>query len=221
MLSWRDRRLRGEARRRRTPADPGPASAAVLLGAAVYVWPVTPSPCCSLPPWLGLAPTIRWGPSAPGAAVQDPGFLTVEWTGPAAARNIGVLIELEGSGIETVHAPGLDLYQSSAPGRHQVVVARSLRAGPLVQFRVPDHGQLPLYMERDIALNFLRQLGGTAGAGPMGAAGPLSGAAAAGTATRGPSQTAPATARPLVLAGVRRRARFRRSARPRARNRYG
>ena len=34
MLSWRDRRLRGEARRGRTPADPGPASAAVLLGAA-------------------------------------------------------------------------------------------------------------------------------------------------------------------------------------------
>ena len=38
-------------------------------------------------------------------------------------------------------------------------------------------------MERDIALNFLRQLGGTAGAGPMGAGagGPLSGAPAAGT----------------------------------------
>ena len=35
--------------------------------------------------------------------------------------------------------------------------------------------------------------------------------------TQRPSQTAPATARPLVLAGVRRRARFRRSARPRAR----
>ena len=40
-------------------------------------------------------------------------------------------------------------------------------------------------MERDIALNVLRQLGGTAGAGPMGAAGPLSGAPAAGTAALG------------------------------------
>ena len=42
-------------------------------------------------------------------------------------------------------------------------------------------------MERDIALNFLRQLGGTAGAGPLGAGagGPLSGAPAAGAATLG------------------------------------
>ncbi len=42
-------------------------------------------------------------------------------------------------------------------------------------------------MERDIALNFLRQLGGTAGAGPLGAGagGPLSGAPAAGTAPLG------------------------------------
>ena len=42
-------------------------------------------------------------------------------------------------------------------------------------------------MERDIALNFLRQLGGTAGAGPLGAGagGSLSGAPAAGTAPFG------------------------------------
>ena len=42
-------------------------------------------------------------------------------------------------------------------------------------------------MERDIALNFLRQLGGTAGAGPLGAGagGPLSGAPAAGAAPLG------------------------------------
>ena len=42
-------------------------------------------------------------------------------------------------------------------------------------------------MERDIALNFLRQLGGTAGAGPLGAGahGSLSGAPAAGTAPLG------------------------------------
>ena len=44
-------------------------------------------------------------------------------------------------------------------------------------------------MERDIALNFLRQLGGAAGAGPMGAGagGPLSGAPATGTAPLGMS----------------------------------
>ena len=85
---------------------------------------------------------------APTAAVPDPGFLTVEWTGPASSRDIGVLLQLEGPGIETVRAPGLELYQSSAPGRHQIVVAGFLRAGPFVQFRVPDRGQLPLYRVR-------------------------------------------------------------------------
>ena len=102
-----------------------------------------------------LAATMAWSrtdgsvkPAAPAAAVRDPGFLTVEWTGPAAARDIGVLLELEGPGIETGRAPGLDLYESRAPGRHQVVVAGSLRAGPLMQFKVPDPDQLPLYRVR-------------------------------------------------------------------------
>ena len=177
VLSWRDRCQRGEARCGRTPPDPGPASAAVLLGVAAAGRRRT-----SRRPKRGdsghrgslpirgmrrrarkagyalamlLAATMAWsctdgsvGPTAPAAAVQDPGFLTVEWTGPAAARDIGVLIELEGPGIETVRAPGLDLYESSAPGRHQVVVAGSLRSGPLMQFKVPDRGQLPLYRVR-------------------------------------------------------------------------
>ena len=80
--------------------------------------------------------------------MTDPGFLTVEWTGPAAARDIGVLIELEGPGIETVRAPGLDLYQSAAPGPRQIVVAGALRSGALVEFRVPDRGQLAQYRVR-------------------------------------------------------------------------
>ena len=88
------------------------------------------------------------GSVGPAAYVQDPGFLTVEWTGPAAGRGIGVLLELEGPGIEAVRAPGFELYESRASGRHEIVVAGSLRAGPLVQFRVPDRGQLPLYRVR-------------------------------------------------------------------------
>ena len=88
------------------------------------------------------------GSVGPAAYVPDPGFLTVEWTGPAAGRGIGVLLELEGPGIEAVRAPGFELYESRASGRHEIVVAGSLRAGPLVQFRVPDRGQLPLYRVR-------------------------------------------------------------------------
>ena len=47
-----------------------------------------------------------------------------------------------------MRAPGFELYESRASGRHEIVVAGSLRAGPLVQFRVPDRGQLPLYRVR-------------------------------------------------------------------------
>ena len=177
MLSWRDRCLRGEARCGRSSTDSGPASAAALLGVAAAGRRRTSKQPKrgdsghrgSLPVRgmrrrarkagyalaMLLAATMAWsctdgsvGPAAPAAAVRDPGFLTVEWTGPAAALDIGVLLELEGPGIETVRAPGLDLYQSSAPGRHQVVVAGSLRAGPLMQFKVPDRGQLPLYRVR-------------------------------------------------------------------------
>ena len=80
----------------------------------------------------------------PAAVEPDPGFLT----GLVANRDIGVLLELEGPGIETVRASGLELYQSTAAGRHQIVVVGSLMVGPLVQFEVPDRGQLPLYRVR-------------------------------------------------------------------------
>lgn len=52
----------------------------------------------------------------PAATVAEPGFLTVEWSGTVARADIGVLIELEGPGIEAVRAPGYELYQSGAPG---------------------------------------------------------------------------------------------------------
>ena len=84
----------------------------------------------------------------PATAPQGPGFLTVEWTAPAASRAVGVLLELEGPGIEAVEAPGLELYQSGAAGRHQLVVAGSLDAGPLVWFRVPDRARLAEYRVR-------------------------------------------------------------------------
>ena len=174
LLSWIERCRRGEARCGTNPTDSGPASSATLFGAAaagrrrISKRPRRrDSGRRGRPPMRGMRRRARMAGYAlamlfaatmagsctddfvgPPDAEQGPGFLTVEWTGPAAARDIGVLIELEGPGIETVRAPGLDLYESSEPGRHQVVVAGSLRAGPLVQFRVPDRGQLPLYRVR-------------------------------------------------------------------------
>ena len=78
----------------------------------------------------------------------DPGLLTVELAAPTVHPASGVLLELEGPGIEAVRAPGLELYESGAPGRHRIIVAGTLEAGPLVQFRVPDRNRLSLYRVR-------------------------------------------------------------------------
>ena len=174
MLSWIERCRQGEARCGRASTDSGPASSAALLAAAAAgrrrpskrprrrdSGPRGRSPIrgmrrCARMARYGLAMLLVativsscTGDSVgPTAAVPDPGFLTVEWTGPAASNDIGVLLELEGPGIETVRAPGLELYESKAPGQHQIVVAGSLRVGPFVQFRVPDRNQFALYRVR-------------------------------------------------------------------------
>ena len=172
VLSWRDRCRTGEARCGGTSSDPGPASSALLFGAAAAGRRRTSGrtsrrgrgrrrtrgAACRVA--VLLAAVTAWsctgdlvGPPAdepdPGApAAEGPGFLTVEWTAPDATRAVGVLLELEGRGIEAVEAPGLELYQSGAAGRHQLVVAGSLDAGPLVRFRVPDRARLAEYRVR-------------------------------------------------------------------------
>ena len=164
LLSWIERCRQGEASCGSVPTDPGPVSGAALLAAAAAGRRRNSRrpkrrdsgrrragrPRYALA--MLLAATMTWSctvdSTGPAAVEQDPGFLTVELTVPVAHSDIGVLLELEGPGIETVRAPGLELYQSSATGRHQIVVAGSLQAGPLVQFRVPDRGQLPLYRVR-------------------------------------------------------------------------
>ena len=174
LLSWIERCRRGEARCGPTSTGSGPPSAAGLLAAASAGRPWISRRTrrrgsgrpgrksiraarrrgrfagYALATLLAVTMTLSCteGSVGPAANVQDPGFLTVEWTGPAAGRGIGVLLELEGPGIEAVRAPGFELYESRASGRHEIVVAGSLRAGPLVQFRVPDRGQLPLYRVR-------------------------------------------------------------------------
>ena len=179
VLSWRDRCGRGEARCGRVPTDPGPASAAALLGlAAAGRRPGPPRrprrrgsgprparrAACALA--LLLAATTAWsctgdlvGPAAaerdpaphlpaPATAPRGPGFLTIEWKAPVAGPAIGVLLELEGPGIEAVEAPSLELYHSAVPGRHRIVVAGSFDNGPLLRFRVPDRGRLARYRVR-------------------------------------------------------------------------
>ena len=173
LLSWIDRCRRGEAHCGRTSTDSGPAAAALLGGAAAGGRSTPRRPgrrdsgrrgrsstggirhrarVAGYALAILLAATMTWscteGSVAPVAPRPDPGFLTVEWSGPATHRDVGVLLELEGPTIDAVRAPGLELYESSAPGPHQIVVAGVLRPGPLVQFRVPDRNQFALYRVR-------------------------------------------------------------------------
>ena len=173
LLSWIDRCRRGEAHCGRTSTDFGPAAAALLGGAAAGGRSTPRRPGRRGPGRPGRKPirtarrrgcfagyalatllaatmtlSCTEGSVAPPAYVPDPGFLTVEWTGPAAHRDVGVLLELEGPAIDAVRAPGFELYESSASGPQRIVVAGSLRPGPFVQFRVPDRNQFALYSVR-------------------------------------------------------------------------
>ena len=175
VLSWIERCQRGEARCGPTSADAGPVGAAALLaavrgrGTSGRRRGQAPEPRRDAPVRRGrrrgsmasyavgvlLAVIMTWsctdaseGPVAPAATELDPGFLTVELAAPAGNRDRGVLLELEGPAIEAIQAAGLELYESRESGQHQVIVAGSLAAGPLMQFRVPDRNQLPLYRVR-------------------------------------------------------------------------
>ena len=67
----------------------------------------------------------------------DPGFLKVALTLPPDARNIGALLALEGPAIDSLRAPGLELYQSRASAPRQIIVAGPLSSESVLEFRVP------------------------------------------------------------------------------------
>ena len=170
-LSWLDRCRRGEAHCGDPSTNSPPVASAALLALAVFGrGSILRRPrrrsgrdrgghelrnhrtrAARFAFALLLAVGISWSCSDSAvepAAEADPGFLTIEWDAPAAGNHIGVLLELDGPGIETVRAPGLELYESGAAGPRRIILAGPLRAGPLAQFRVPDRNQLPLYQAR-------------------------------------------------------------------------
>ncbi len=169
LLSWIDRCRRGEAECGGTstdsrPSDPAALPAALGGGTSSRKRERAPGSREHRPvrrvrrrrsrtgygPMMMLAATMFWSCADTGQLMvePDPGFLTVELAAPVANRDLGVVLELEGPGIGDVRAPGLELYESSAPEQHQIVVAGSLRAGKLVQFHVPDRNQISLYQVR-------------------------------------------------------------------------
>ena len=81
------------------------------------------------------------GPLGPAmqVAVPDPGFLKVELTSETAVRATGVLLAVEGAGIEGLRsASGFELFQSEGSSRREIIVAGDLSSGPIVEFWVPD-----------------------------------------------------------------------------------
>ncbi len=77
----------------------------------------------------------------------DPGYLTVELATPASARDIGVMLVVEGPGIEGMRTAGLELIQSdaSSPTRARIIVSGQLPSDPLLEIRVPDRGRFAEY----------------------------------------------------------------------------
>ena len=152
--SHRRRRARGPSRRRTSP-DPRAAAGSVtrrsgwlrtaLLAAVTSAW------------GCGLGDGIAWprddaprdGPAH--AAVVDPGPLHVRLTAPAGARDIGAMLLVEGPAIDSLQAPGLELFErdASSPTRREVIIAGVLPPdGPVLRIWVPHRGDHARYRVR-------------------------------------------------------------------------
>ena len=139
-------RRRTSCRTRRPPPAPRPRRSGwlptALLVAATSAW------------GCGLGDGIA-GPrdDAPRdgqarAAVVDPGPLHVRLTAPAGARDIGAMLVLEGPAIDSLRAPGLELFErdASSPTRREVVIGGALSPdGPLLRVWVPHRGSRARY----------------------------------------------------------------------------
>ena len=104
---------------------------------------------------LLLLSTLAWGCVGdeivqPPIGEPDPGFVTAQFVMPPSNRDIGAMMVIEGPAIGSVRAQSLELLQSgaSSPTRRQVVVSGALSAGPVLEFEVPDRGDLARYQVR-------------------------------------------------------------------------
>ena len=148
LLSW-------IARCRRTVPDP-PAAAGSVTRRSGWLRPallvaVTSAWGCGLGDG-GVAPhddAARDGRT--NAAVVDPGPLHVRLTAPPQARDIGAMLVVEGPAIDSLQAPGLELFErdASSPTRREVIIAGALPGdGPLLRVWVPHRGDDARYRVR-------------------------------------------------------------------------
>ncbi len=174
LLSWMERCRQGEVSCGGSSTNPGAGAAAALLAGSAGGRrnPGRPgrghdsgggqrASAGRARRWAGLArcalvallaAAITWsctddrgGPAGPE---RNPGLVTVALDVPAADRAIGVLLEVEGPGIEAVRAHGFELFESGESARHQIILAGALRQGPVARFHVPNRDRTGLYRIR-------------------------------------------------------------------------
>ena len=150
--SQRRKGARGPARRRRTAADPPAAGSrtrrsgwlrTALLVAVTSVWG-----CGD-----GIVDPRNDAPryDVANAAAVDPGPLHVRLTAPAQARDIGAMLVVEGPAIDSLQAPGLEMFETdeSSSTRREVVIAGALPPdGPVLRVWVPHRGDHARYRVR-------------------------------------------------------------------------
>ena len=85
------------------------------------------------------------------ASVVDPGPLHVRLTAPPQARDIGAMLVVEGPAIDSLQAPGLEMFETdeSSSTRREVVIAGALPPdGPVLRVWVPHRGDQARYRVR-------------------------------------------------------------------------
>lgn len=71
-------------------------------------------------------------------ALPLPGFLAVVLTLPGSNDDAGALLEVEGSGLDSLRSAEFELFQAGTPSRRRVVLAGRLRTGEVLEFWVPN-----------------------------------------------------------------------------------
>lgn len=78
-------------------------------------------------------------------AAADPGYVAVWITAPSEIRDGGAMLLVQGPGIDSLQAPGFEVFQSGTHSSRQVVVSGVLSTGPVMEFRVPDRALVGQY----------------------------------------------------------------------------
>ena len=150
--SRRRKGARGPSRSRRKAPDPPAAGSATrrsgwlrtaLLVVLISVWG-----CGD-----GIVGPRADAPRHDGAnaSVVDPGPLHVRLTAPPQARDIGAMLVVEGPAIDSLQAPGLEMFETdeSSSTRREVVIAGALPPdGPVLRVWVPHRGDHARYRVR-------------------------------------------------------------------------